>query len=178
VKGRLLILVLAAAFAAARPGAASAEIALEGVHWQAGRVDGGRVAFWRDVHDFHKAPGDSDRLRARLVMKNDGPRTEEGLLLRYSLFASVLEDGDKGAGSWAVPFSVGEKRVPKIDAGKTMEVPLDPGAEIDRYLKRLERAGWKFDRVRIQVMLDPHRGMKALQIVDSVLEIGSGAAKP
>ena len=174
---RLKNLALAAAFVAAGAGAASAELALESVHWQQGRAEGGRVSFWKDVKTLEAAPAPVERMRARLIMKNDGPQNEEGLLLRYSLTARVLPENG-GDGTWAVPFAVDEKRVPKVGAEKTIEVPLDASAAVDLYLKRVARAGWRLDRLKIQVMLEPHHGSKALQIVEDVVEFGAGTKKP
>jgi hypothetical protein len=134
------------------------------------------VAFWKDVKTLSNVPAAPERMRARLILKNDGPLNEEGLLIRYSLTARVLP-GDAGAaeGSWAVPFNVDEKRVPKIGAEKTIEVPLDASAAVDLYLKRLARAGWRPDRLKIQVMLEPHHGSKALQLVEDVVEFVTAA---
>jgi hypothetical protein len=176
---RLKVLFVAAAFAAATTGAASAEVALESVHWQVGHVEAGRVAFWQDIKSLPAAPKPADRMRARLVLKNDGPRVEEGLLLRYSLTARVLSaDGAAADGAWAVPFIVDERRVPKVGAEKAIDVPIDAGAAVDLYLRRVARAGWRPDRIKIQVMLEPHRGCKKLQIVEDVLEVGGGSQKP
>ena len=176
---RLKAALLAATVVAAGAAAASAELALESVHWQQGRVEGGRVAFWKDVKTNTAVPTSADRMRARLILKNDGPQNEEGLLLRYSLTARVLpENGGAADGAWAVPFSIDEKRVPKVGAEKTIEVPLDASAAIDLYLKRVARAGWRLDRLKIQVMLEPHRGSKALQLVEDVVEFGAGTKKP
>jgi hypothetical protein len=175
---RLASLVLAATFVAAGAGVSSAEVVLQSVHWQIGRVEGGRVASWQDVRALTRELKSGDRLRARLILKNDGAGAEEGLLLRYSLVARVVPEDGAPEGSWAVPFSVDEKRVPKVGAGKVIDVPLDAGSAVDLYLRRLARAGWSPDRLKIQVMLEPHRGCKVLQTVEDVLEIGSGAKKP
>jgi hypothetical protein len=176
---RLKVLLLAAALTAAGAVSASAELELESVHWQVGRVEGGRATSWRDVKTLADAPKPADRMRARLVLKNYGPRSEEGLLLRYSLTARVIPgDGGPAEGSWAVPFGVDAKRVPKVGAEKTIEVSLDAGAQIDLYLRRLARAGWRPDRIKIQVMLEPHHESKTLQIVEAVLEVGRASPKP
>jgi hypothetical protein len=176
---RLKVIVLAATVVAAGAAAASAELALESVHWQQGRVEGGRVAFWKDVKTLGAAPSPAERMRARLILKNDGPQSAEGLLLRYSLTARLLpQEGGPAGGSWAVPFTVDERRVPKVGAEKTIEVPLDAASAVDLYLRRLTRAGWRPDRLKIQVMLEPHRGSKALQIVEDVVEFGAGTKKP
>ena len=175
---RLTSLVLAAAFAAAGAGGASAEVVLQSVHWQIGRVEAGRVAAWQDVRTLAGAPKPGDLLRARLILKNSGTAAEEGLLLRYSLTARVLPADAEAAGAWAVPFVVDEKRVPTVGAGKVLDVPIDVAAAVQLYLRRVARAGWSPDRVKMQVMLEPHRGSKNLQIVEDVLEIGTGVKKP
>jgi hypothetical protein len=176
---RVKALLLAATFVAAGAAVASAELALESVHWQQGRVEGGRVAFWKDVKTLAAAPSPVERMRARLILKNDGPQSEEGLLLRYSLTARVLpQDGGSADGSWAVSFIVDERRVPKVGAEKTIEVPLDTASAVDLYVRRALRAGWRLDRLKIQVMLEPHRGSKALQVVEDVVEFGDGTKKP
>jgi hypothetical protein len=171
-------LAVAAALAAATAGAASAEIVLEGVYWQVGRAAAGRVASWQNATVLQDGPPKLDnRLRARLVLKNAGP-VEEGLLVRYSFSARVAPArGAAGEGSWAVPFHVDERRVPKIGADKTLEVPLDASPALDLYLNRLGRAGWWADRIKIQVMLEPRTGSKAISVVEAVLEVKS-EAKP
>jgi len=167
----LKTLALAAALAAAGAGGASAEIVLEGVHWQVGRVEGGRVAGWQDLKVLVDGPPKLDsRLRARLVLKNRGPKAEEGLLLRYSMTARVAPAAG-AEGSWAIPFVVEERRVPKVGPNQMIEVPLETGAALELYMRRLARAGWWPDRVKLQVMLEPHPGSAALQIVEDVVEI-------
>lgn len=176
---RLIVPVIAAALAAASAGAASAQLSLESVHWQAGRVEPGRAASWADAASLPGAPKAGQRLRARLVLKNDGPQLEEGLLLRYSLTARVLPvEGGAAEGAWGAPFDVDEKRVPEVGAGKTVEVPLDAWPALDLFLRRLAREGWRADEIKIQVMLEPRRGEKALQLVEAVLDLGAGEAKP
>ena len=170
-----LFLLAAAICVAAR--AASAEVLLQSVHWQVGRVEAGRVASWQDVRTLSGALKPGDRLRARLVLKNDGAESEEGLLLRYALVARVRSEGGAPEGSWAVPFGVDEKRVAKVEAGKVIDVALDAGPSVDLYLRRVARAGWSPDRLKIQVMLEPHRGSKVLQSAEDVLEIGAGVKK-
>jgi hypothetical protein len=164
---------LAAAFAAAGAGAASAEIVLEGVHWQVGRVEGGRVAAWRDLKVLVDGPPKLDnRLRARLVLKNDDAKAEEGLLIRYSMTARIAPTADGASkGSWAIPFVVEERRVPKVGPNQVLEVPLETGAALEIYMRRLARAGWWPDRVKLQVMLEPHTGSDSLQTVEDAIEI-------
>lgn len=169
----LTVLAVAAALAAATAGPASAEVALEGVHWQVGRQEGGRVAAWRDVKVLQDGPPKLDnRLRARLVLKNRDAKPEEGILIRYSMTARVASAaGGAAEGAWAIPFVVEERRVPKIAPDKMIDVTLETGAALEIYLRRLSRAGWWPDRIKLQVMLEPHPGSTVLQTVEDVLEI-------
>lgn len=171
-------ILAAALFAAAGASAASAEVLLQSVHWQVGRASAGRVASWQDVRALPGALGPGDRLRARLVLKNEGTATEEGILLRYALFARVVPEGGAAQGAWAVPFDVDERRVPKVAPGKVIDVPLDAASAVDLYLRRVARAGWSLDGLKVQVMLEPHRGSKDLQVAEDVLAFGSGEKKP
>ena len=77
-----------------------------------------------------------------------------------------------------MPFDVDEKRVPKVAAGKVLDVSLDASSAVELYLRRVARAGWSPDRLKIQVMLEPHRGCKTLQVVEDTLEVGAGDKKP
>jgi hypothetical protein len=168
----LKAIVLAAAVAAAGT-AASAEIVLEGVHWQVGRVEGARVVAWQDVKSVVDGPPKLEsRMRARLVIKNNGTKLEEGLLIRYSMTARVTAaKATPAEGAWAIPFVVEERRVPKVAPNQMLEVPLETGAAMELYMRRLARAGWWPDRVKIQVMLEPHAGSVALQTVEDAVEI-------
>lgn len=165
--------VLAAALAAAGT-AARAETSLEGVHWQVARLEGGRVASWQDLRVLQDGPPKLDnRLRARLVVKNRGPKEEDGILVRYALTARIAPTGGApGAeGTWAVPFTVDEKRVPKVGPNKIVDVTLDAGAAIELYLRRLTRAGWWPDRIKIEAMLEPRSGASSVHTVEDTLEI-------
>lgn len=165
--------LIAVAFAMAATGRASAELVLESVHWQVGRVERGRVASWADVQVLEDAPPKLEsRLRARLVLKNRGPQTSEGILLRYSLTARLTQvGGAAAAGVWAIPFLVEERRVAKVGPNKILEVPLETSPGLELYLRRLSRSGWWPDRLRLQVMLEPHPGVQTIQTLEDVLEV-------
>lgn len=169
---RLSKVVLAAALAAAGAATASAEIVLEGVHWQVARVERGRVVAWQDVRVLQDGPPKLDnRLRARLVLRNRSAKPEETLLLRYSMTARVAPAAAAGEGTWAIPFAVDERRVPKVGPDKMVEVPLEVGPALELYLRRLARAGWWPDRVKLQVMLEPHAGGATIPTVEDTLEV-------
>ena len=146
---------------------------LESVRWQVGRVVRGRVATWADVKVLEDGPPKLDsRLRAKLVLKNRGPQTSEGILLRYSLISRLTQTGGAAAeGAWAIPFLVEERRVPKVGPNKLLEVPLETSPGLELYLRRLSRAGWWPDRLRLQVMLEPHPGEQTIQTLEDVLEV-------
>lgn len=163
--------LLAVALTAVLAPCAQAEVVLEGVHWQVGRVEHGRVKSWADVKVLQDGPPQLDsRLRARLSIKNRGPLPSEGILLRYSLTARLTQDGST-AGTWAIPFFVDERRVAKIGPNQVVEVPLVVSPRLELYLRRLSRAGWWPDRLRLQVMLEPHSGEQVLQSLEEVLEV-------
>ena len=85
--------------------------------------------------------------------------------------ARVLAVGTTSEGTWSVPFVVEERRVPKAPPNKMFEVPLQTGLAFQTYLRRLGRAGWWPDRVRLQALLEPHPGSTALQTVEDTLEV-------
>ena len=166
--------VLAAALAAAGTGRAAAEVALDGLHWQAARVERGRVASWQEVKVVADPPPKlTNRLRAHVFLKNRGAKAVEGVLVRFSMTARLApSEGAPVEGSWAIPFAIGEKRVPFVGPNKTVEVTLDPGDDLTIYLRRVLRAGWWPDRLKMQVMLDLHPGAAAIQTGEDVVELG------
>jgi len=170
---RARLLIVAAACAAAGAGRASAELALESAHWQTGRVERGRVVAWQEVKVIASAPPKlTNRLRVHVLLKNRGSKPAEAVLLRYSMTARVAPtQGTDTEGTWAIPFSVDEKHIPLVGANKTVDVALDAGAALELYLRRLSRAGWWPDRLKMQVMLEPRVGASAIQIGEDVLEL-------
>lgn len=168
--GRLLVIAFAAM-------PASAELTIDSIRWQAARVEKARVRSWGDILQLVDGPPKLDsRLRARLTLKNAGSKPAKGILLRYSMTARVAPEGGIGgdvqsAGVWAIAFMVGEHRVPKVGPNQIVDVPLSTSPALDLYLNKLSRAGWWPDRVKLQVMIEPHAGTTALQSLESVLEV-------
>lgn len=169
MKRLLAVLALAALSAAG----ARAELLLDGVSWQRARVEKTRVAAWEDVDKLADGPPKLDaRLRARLTLKNRGPVAAEGILLRYSMTGRVAPvSGGKPEGAWGIPFMVDEKRVPKVGPNKTLDVYLTTSPALELYLAKLARAGWWPDRVKLQVMIEPHQGAVEIQSLESILEV-------
>lgn len=168
MKRAALVLALAAFGAAG----ARAELSLESVSWQRARVEKTRVVAWEDVGQVIDGPPKLDvRLRARLTLKNRGPQPAEGILLRYSMTGRIKIDGEAVDGAWAIPFMVDEKRVPKVGPNKTQDVYLTTSPALELYLAKLARAGWWADRLKLQVMIEPHAGAVEVKSLDSVLEV-------
>ena len=169
LKRALLALALAALVVAS----ARADILLDSVSWQMGKANGVHPVTWEDTSKLVDGPPRLDaRLRARLTLKNRGPKAAEGILLRYSMTARIQPaSGDKPEGVWAIPFMVDEKRVPKVGPNNLLEVFLTTSPSLELYLNKLSRAGWWPDRVKIQVMVEPHRGATEILSLENVLEV-------
>ena len=167
---RVLSVLAFAAFAAA---GARAELFLESVSWQRARAEKARVVVWEDAVALADGPPKLDtRLRVRLILKNRGPKAAEGILLRYSMTGRVAPIvGAPAEGVWGVPFMVDEKRVPKVGPNKEQEVILTLSPALELYLVRIARSGWWPDRLKLQVMIEPHRGETALMTNESTLEV-------
>ncbi len=161
------------AFAAFAVAGARAELFLDNISWQRARVANARVVAWEDATGLVDGPPKLDaRLRVRLTLKNRGPKAAEGILLRYSMTGRMLSiTGAATEGAWGVPFAVDEKRVPKVGPNKTQDVFLTTSPALELYLNKLARAGWWPDRVKLQVMIEPHRGAATVQALESVLEV-------
>ncbi|MDO8756542.1 MAG: hypothetical protein Q7J64_00895 [Elusimicrobiota bacterium] len=168
---RAVTLILA--FAALTAANARAELLLDSVSWQRASAGKGRAVIWEDASALVDAPPKFEsRLRARLTLKNRGPKAAEGVLLRYSMTGRVAPvEGGAVEGAWGVPFFVGERRVPKIGPNMTLDVNLTTSPALELYLAKLARAGWWPDRVKLQVMIEPHRGAAAVQALEAVLEV-------
>ena len=134
--------VLILAFAAVSAANAGAELSLESASWQRARVTGTRVVSWEDAPGVVDAPPKLDvRLRARLTLKNRGPKAAEGVLLRYSMTGRIKAVGGEAAdGAWGIPFMVGEKRVPKVEPNKTLDVYLTTSPALELYLAKPARS--------------------------------------
>lgn len=165
--------IAALAFAALAAANARADLFLDSVSWQRARVSGARVVAWDDVGQLIDGPPKLDaRLRARLTLKNRGPIAAEGILLRYSMTGRISPiTGEKPEGAWGIPFMVDEKRVPKVGPNKTLEVYLTTSPALELYLAKMARAGWWADRVKLQVMIEPHRGAVEVRSLENVLEV-------
>lgn len=172
--GTLLTLLLALRAAPAR-----AEIELESVQWQLVKREPGKALKPPKTEDLSVLlvePGGklAGRLWARLRLLNRGPAME-AVLLRYAISAK-LAPLDKGKDAvWALPFMLGDRRIPKVRANDRSEVPLDPSVDVGLYLKNVYREGFWPEELKIEVMVGPRRSAKnGLRILESTLPIKTG----
>lgn len=165
--------VLAAAVAAAGAAPAFAELVLEGAGWQTGTPQRPpRPVLYADAASVALPKKGPARLRAKAVLKNRGPKSVEGILLRYAVSARLVAAREDVAAeaAWALPFSVDERRVPKIGPNQVLEVPLTVSPALEDYLKRIKRQGMRADGLKVQVQIDTHAG-GAVVIREAVLAV-------
>lgn len=160
-----------AALSAWLPGPAAAEIRLHKIRWQLRPP--GAAQKYSDIESIKLSGTQSaGRLRARLTLDNRGPAPVEGVLLKYSLSARLVPQEGKHEGVWAVPFLLDEKRVPKIGPNQILEVSLVPAELVTLYLRKIHRAGFFPQDIRIQVMVEPHRGESIpLRTLESIIAL-------
>ncbi len=156
--------------------ACRAEVELESVRWQLAQREPGqglKAPKPEDIAALSIDPGGqlSGRLRGTLRLLNRGPAVE-AILLRYSVSAKIAPLDKNQPATWALPFVLGDRRVPKIDANQYLEIPLDPTADVEIYLKNVFREGYWPEELKIEVMVQPRRDAKAqLKILESELPL-------
>lgn len=152
---------------------ARAELILEKVGWEFAVAAKGQPRVFDPVETLKVVPPIlKGKLRARLTLKNRGPKPVGGILLRYALTARLARLDSDAEGMWAVPFAVEERRVPQVGSNQLLDVSLGPSPMLDLYLKKLRRSGLWPDQLKIQVMLEPHHlSAPALQVLEKALPI-------
>jgi hypothetical protein len=117
-------------------------------------------------------PKSDGKLRAKLTLANRGPNPVEAVLLRYSVTANLVSLTGELPPVWAVPFLVDERRIPKVGPNETKEVPLDLSVLLGLYLKRTYRSGFVPKELKIQIMVEPHRGDNLpIKTIESLLTV-------
>ncbi|MDX6768244.1 MAG: hypothetical protein SF051_01820 [Elusimicrobiota bacterium] len=167
-----LIPALAAALAAAGAGPAAAELVLESVAWQAGRVERPpRPVKFADATAVSLPKKGAPRLRAKAVLKNRGPKSVEGILVRYTVAPRLVPDRAVAAeAAWALPVLIDERRVPKIGPNQVLEVPLTLTPALENYLKRIARQGFRANRLKVSAMIETHAD-GAVRVQEAELEV-------
>ena len=152
------------------PGAARADLQLKGVEWQLaaarGRPKPSALAAW-DQKAGAKDPG---KLRFAVRVENSGRDRAEGVVIRFALSARIAPISG-GESVWAVPFELGERRVPVLKPGEAKELPM-PAVHLVSYLRRLQAQGFWPEELKVQVMIDPKTGDNvATNVRESVLPV-------
>jgi hypothetical protein len=161
--------------------AGRAEIELESVRWQLAQREPGqglKPPKPEDIAVLAIAPGSplAGRLLGTIKLLNRGPAVE-AILLRYALTAKIAPQDKQQPALWTLPFVLGDRRVPKVDANAYLDIPLDPSADVDIYLKNVFREGYWPEAIKIEVMVQPRHDAKApLKILESELPLGPGKA--
>ncbi|MDD5655723.1 MAG: hypothetical protein PHF00_00515 [Elusimicrobia bacterium] len=154
-----------------------AELLIESVAWQTAAPARGRKPVYADADAVTAAaPRLRELVRVLVRLKNRGPKAVDGVLLRYAISAELAPLDGAREGAWAVPYMVDARRVPKIGPNKILDVPVDPSRSLEvplaAYLQRVYRSGFWPRRLRVQVMLSPHRGqVDEIRTHESVLEV-------
>ncbi len=112
------------------------------------------------------------RLKAVLNLNNQGA-SREGILLRYTLSAKVYSSSNpKREEGWTIPFAVDERRVPILKSGQNLPVVFDVTDPVKDYFKRLSLEGWKPEKIKMEVMIEPRQGENsALKTTQTVLNV-------
>ncbi|MBI4376718.1 MAG: hypothetical protein HY549_09750 [Elusimicrobia bacterium] len=168
---RIAALAALALVGAAR--AACAQLELQKAQWQLARWDNGRPKEAENISHLSLTPGVPSRARisARLTLLSRGGAVE-GRLLRYSIAAKIASLENPQEAAWAVPFGIGEKKIPKIGPNRAHETQIDLSAPVRRYLNQLHRSGYWPQEIKLQVMLEPRRGETGpIQTIESSVSV-------
>lgn len=142
--------------------AASAEVVIADAGWELSiRMRKQNPQYHRLDHwMFPPSPvPKKSRPRAFAALKNPNGADEHAVLLRYAVDARLRQIGTTADGVWTVPFLTDEKRVPRVRAGETLNVPLALNrVALGAYLRKMYNAGFWPDAFRVRVMVEPRPG--------------------
>lgn len=152
------VAALAALLALAVPGAA--QITIRDVRWQLAQGRS-QLRVHTDLDRWLLPPGPAERARplVRVTLANGAARPETAVLLRYAFSARLRRIGVQGDGTWTVPFLVEERRIPNVPGRAEKPVRLYVNrVAFHAYLKRMYRAGFWPDALKVEVMVEPRPG--------------------
>jgi hypothetical protein len=166
--------------------AAHAALTIKELHWQVATSAPARKDLWHDTANWLYPPGSKPGRAPRVLVTllNGTGKPDEAILLRYSLSARLAPSQGGAEGVWTLPFVLQERRVPKVQ-GNELQVPITLNrALFDAYFKRMLRAGFWPDSLRMQVMVEPRPGESSFEgrLAEVVLPVlwkqpASGGAK-
>lgn len=141
---------------------AQAAVTLQELRWQVATGAAGRKPVWHEAAGgWLQPPGAKLQRPPRLVatLLNSDVKADEAVLLRYAVSARLAPAMGGSQGVWTLPFVLEERRVPKVPAKGSLQVPIALNrALFDAYLKRMNRSGFWPDALRMQVMVEPRPG--------------------
>ena len=147
---------------------AAAEVVLSQVRWQLLPSKQSGIQEAKEITTLSRPPDTrvGPALGAEAVLRNDGPKSAVGVLLRYTVEAKIVAvgAGPGAAGTWTVPFWWEEGHVPQIAAGKEKRFAIRD-LNLETYLKRLLSEGFWPTALRIRVMVEPRRGDDLAQMI-------------
>jgi hypothetical protein len=94
-------------------------------------------------------------LRTIVTINNTSETDLSGIVLRYAFYAHVKGNGQN---VWTVPFWLEKTRVAKLRPGKNA-IKLPP-MDLTNYMKTIEGTSYIPDSIKLQVMVEPRKGME------------------
>ena len=156
----VLFLISAVLFSAALgPAPASAtELYLRGIKWELGVSVRASAVRYQPLQAWTQKPGDKlpGRVRFQITVENGSKEEVDGVVVRFALSAKIAPAAG-GEAVWAIPFELGERRIPKLKSSEIRAVPVEP-VHLENYLKRLRSQGFWPEAFKVQVMVDPKAG--------------------
>lgn len=155
-----------------------AEVVVGDLHWQvaARSARPGSRPLFHDSQQWLLPPAGraAGQVRAMVTLVNKSTRSEEALLVRFSISAKLAPVAKEAEGVWAVPFLLDERHIPRVRAGESKEVPIPLNRTVfAAHLKRKARTGLWPDALRIQLMVEPRSGEGTLEgrVAESTLKV-------
>lgn len=139
----------------------SAEVTIDRMNWQLALQMRKQKRIYHDISQwlFPPSPKVKTRPRALVRLSNKSGKAETAVLLRYSITPRLRRIGTSEKGLWMVPFVVEERRIPNLKGGQSKDIPLYLNrVAFGAYLKRMYRAGYWPDALRVEVMIEPKPG--------------------
>jgi hypothetical protein len=139
--------------------AAYAGVSVKDIKWQAANPVASGKAVFLDVPSLSLADIAKSGGKVRLVVHlvNTGAAKDGGRVLRCAFSMRLAKEGSAEPGVWTVPFSIDERRIAMVSPGEPVEVTVSHTG-LQNYLKRMAGTGFRPDRLRASVMLEPRRG--------------------
>lgn len=89
---------------------------------------------------------------------NNFKENAEAIILKYAISFHV-KDSDSEDGIWTVPVWLDEVRIAIIKPGQTKNIDI-PNIKIAEFLKRFRAAGLSPDKIKADLMIEPHKNDK------------------